>query len=312
MVGLPTGGSAGWCGADDASANGAPATAVRRNRTVEPARLEGATWSDSTPRGPAAVADAERGGVGPAGVRADGRPSTRPAGGRGRHPAVIRCAAGPGSYGRKSAHRHVRPGRRTTRIRACDRRDADRLAGTHPRRSDGRGPPAGRALSGQWSTQAPAKIETLPPERLPCRSARSRDAAARPAPGGTCRRCVEGRSVVSRCLGVAARDHAPELVKDHDFPSEAEGRAIPYGIYDPLANTGTVFVGATADTPAFAVDCIEKWWRTEGRKRYPRAEALQTQAVRSRGRCPARALRERSGKDDRRSWWRRCRPPTPR
>ena len=46
-------------------------------------------------------------------------------------------------------------------------------------------------------------------------------------------------------------------------------------IYDTLANTGTVFVGATADTPAFAVDCIEKWWRTEGRKRYPRAEALQ-------------------------------------
>ena len=70
-------------------------------------------------------------------------------------------------------------------------------------------------------------------------------------------------------------DRAPELVKDHDFPSEAEGRAIPYGIYDPLANTGTVFVGATADTPAFAVDCIEKWWRTEGRKRYPRAAALQ-------------------------------------
>ena len=26
-------------------------------------------------------------------------------------------------------------------------------------------------------------------------------------------------------------DRAPELVKDHDFPSEAEGRAIPYGIY---------------------------------------------------------------------------------
>ena len=59
-------------------------------------------------------------------------------------------------------------------------------------------------------------------------------------------------------------DRVPELVKDHDFRSEAEGRAI-YGIYDPQANTGTVFVGATADTPAFAVDCIEKWWRTEGR-----------------------------------------------
>ena len=70
-------------------------------------------------------------------------------------------------------------------------------------------------------------------------------------------------------------DRVPELVKDHDFRSEAEGRAIPYGIYDPQANTGTVFVGATADTPAFAVDCIEKWWRTEGRKRYPQAETLQ-------------------------------------
>ena len=36
-----------------------------------------------------------------------------------------------------------------------------------------------------------------------------------------------------------------------------------------------VFVGQTADTPAFAVDCIEKWWRTEGRKRYPEAKTLQ-------------------------------------
>ena len=36
-------------------------------------------------------------------------------------------------------------------------------------------------------------------------------------------------------------DHTPELVKDHDFRSEAEGIAIPYGIYDPRANTGTVF-----------------------------------------------------------------------
>ena len=68
---------------------------------------------------------------------------------------------------------------------------------------------------------------------------------------------------------------SPELVNDHDFRSQAGGFAIPYGIYDPRANTGAVFVGRTADTPAFAVDCIEKWWRTEGRKRYPDAETLQ-------------------------------------
>ena len=70
-------------------------------------------------------------------------------------------------------------------------------------------------------------------------------------------------------------DRNPELVNDHDFPSDAEGIAIPYGIYDPRANAGTVFVGRTADPPAFAVDCIEKWWRIEGRKHYPDAEALQ-------------------------------------
>ena len=76
-------------------------------------------------------------------------------------------------------------------------------------------------------------------------------------------------------------DRSPELVNDQDFPSEAEGRAIPYGIYDPRANTGTVFVGSTADTPAFAVDCIEKWWRTEGRKHYPVCSARSARTGRA-------------------------------
>ena len=58
-------------------------------------------------------------------------------------------------------------------------------------------------------------------------------------------------------------DRSPERVNDHDFRSDAEGLAIPYGIYDPRANAGTVFVGHTADTPAFAVDCIEKWWQLQ-------------------------------------------------
>ena len=66
----------------------------------------------------------------------------------------------------------------------------------------------------------------------------------------------------------------PVLVKDHDFRSEAIGIAIPYGIYDPQANRGTVFVGTTHDTPDFAVDCVEEWWRTEGRKRYGDARRL--------------------------------------
>ena len=31
-------------------------------------------------------------------------------------------------------------------------------------------------------------------------------------------------------------DRSPELVNDHDFRSDAEGLAVPYGIYDPRAN----------------------------------------------------------------------------
>ena len=60
-----------------------------------------------------------------------------------------------------------------------------------------------------------------------------------------------------------------DAVNDHDFRSMAKGIAIPYGIYDLQANRGTVYVGTSYDTPQFAVECIEKWWRTEGQKRYP-------------------------------------------
>ena len=69
-------------------------------------------------------------------------------------------------------------------------------------------------------------------------------------------------------------DREPELVNDHDFRSDALGIAVPYGIYDLHANRGTLFVGTSYDTPAFAVDCVEKWWRTEGRKRYPGAKKI--------------------------------------
>ena len=46
------------------------------------------------------------------------------------------------------------------------------------------------------------------------------------------------------------------LVQDHDFRSQAKGMAIPYGIYDLHANRGTVVVGTSHDTPAFAVEAI--------------------------------------------------------
>ena len=60
-----------------------------------------------------------------------------------------------------------------------------------------------------------------------------------------------------------------DAVNDHDFRSMAKGIAIPYGIYDLQGNRGTVYVGTSHDTPQFAVECIEKWWRTEAQRRYP-------------------------------------------
>jgi len=48
----------------------------------------------------------------------------------------------------------------------------------------------------------------------------------------------------------------PELVDVHDFPGDAVGKAIPYGVYDIGANDGFVSVGVDHDTPVFAVTSI--------------------------------------------------------
>lgn len=66
----------------------------------------------------------------------------------------------------------------------------------------------------------------------------------------------------------------PVLVKDHDFRSEAVGMAVPYSIYDVSHNRGSVFVGTSSDTAEFAVDAIEKWWRSDGLRLYPNTDRL--------------------------------------
>jgi len=66
----------------------------------------------------------------------------------------------------------------------------------------------------------------------------------------------------------------PLQVLDHDFPAWAEGKAIPYGVYDLAENEGFVSVGDDHDTPAFAAASLESWWVTLGRLRYPDATRL--------------------------------------
>ena len=63
-------------------------------------------------------------------------------------------------------------------------------------------------------------------------------------------------------------------VKDHDFRSEAEGIATPYGIYDTQRNHGVLVVGQSADTPQFATNSIALWWQEHGQANYPGARRL--------------------------------------
>jgi hypothetical protein len=66
----------------------------------------------------------------------------------------------------------------------------------------------------------------------------------------------------------------PEKVLVHDFPDDALGKAIPYGVYDMARNEAFVSVGRDHDTPAFAVASIRQWWKTMGKAAYPNAKEL--------------------------------------
>src|SRR5258708_18645761 len=62
---------------------------------------------------------------------------------------------------------------------------------------------------------------------------------------------------------------SPEIVNTHDFPGDAVGRAVPYGIYDLQHNQAEVYVGQSAHTPEFAVDNLAAWCQTQLRQRFP-------------------------------------------
>jgi len=66
----------------------------------------------------------------------------------------------------------------------------------------------------------------------------------------------------------------PVPVNVYDFLSLADGKAIPYGVYDVLRNTGFVNVGQDHDTAAFAVESIRRWWQQHGQATYPAAQEL--------------------------------------
>ena len=67
-------------------------------------------------------------------------------------------------------------------------------------------------------------------------------------------------------------------VLESDYPSDADGVAIPYGIYDTTHNDGFVVVGISHQTPEFAATCIRRWWLRLGKRKFPKKKHLLIQA----------------------------------
>lgn len=63
-------------------------------------------------------------------------------------------------------------------------------------------------------------------------------------------------------------------VYDHDWPSLAEGVAVPHGLYDLRQNKGFIQIGTSRDTTEFACDSIYHWWMNHGRYDYPDATSI--------------------------------------
>ena len=63
-------------------------------------------------------------------------------------------------------------------------------------------------------------------------------------------------------------------VNVYDYLSIADGKAIPYGIYDLVHNSGFVNVGIDHETAEFAVESIRRWWKSVGSNLYPSSREL--------------------------------------
>lgn len=63
-------------------------------------------------------------------------------------------------------------------------------------------------------------------------------------------------------------------VNVYDFLSLADGKAVPYGIYDLVHQSGFVNVGIDHDTAEFAVESIRRWWHHCGKQLYPHKKEL--------------------------------------
>jgi hypothetical protein len=85
------------------------------------------------------------------------------------------------------------------------------------------------------------------------------------------------------------RQGDPDPVRVRDFEIKSLGKVAPYGVYDIAANQGWVNVGIDADTAAFAVESIRRWWQRLGKARYPKARYLPSPPIAAAATAPGSA-----------------------
>lgn len=73
------------------------------------------------------------------------------------------------------------------------------------------------------------------------------------------------------------KDAEAEKVNDHDFLTDAEGRAAPDGVFDPERNAGYVCVAMSSDTADLAADTVVAWW-SANQPHNPHAKRLMIEA----------------------------------
>jgi len=54
----------------------------------------------------------------------------------------------------------------------------------------------------------------------------------------------------------------------------AEGKVIPYTIYDLKNNEAFVYLGTSNDTSDFVCDTIKAWWNARGKRHYSNASSM--------------------------------------
>jgi len=96
---------------------------------------------------------------------------------------------------------------------------------------------------------------------------------------------TQGNPVISvdtkkkEAIGNLSRDgkiYTTETIEvfDHDFPSLAEGVAVPHTIYDIKRNEAYVQIGTSRDTSEFSCDSIRYCWYSFGILNYPLATSI--------------------------------------